>query len=452
MASGLFRSCLRVALTAVVLAGPLAGAAFAVTVPSAPYPTIQSAINAVVGGSLPDGTTIDVLAGTYPEAIVIASTSRSLTIKGAGASSTIVDAAGKGAPAVKIFRVSGSVAISGMTFRHGAVSGSAVGGGFLVQESSPAFTSCVFELSSAFNGGGGALLTSNATFTGCTIRNNSAAHFGGGVYIIQGSRPVFTSCDILSNTSGTGGSGVGNNGAGGGVFSNDASPTFRGSRVNSNVSNFAAGGIFHMGIVGSAYGRSMLVVEDTQVSDNLTKQFPGEPNPAEGGGIHVEDYATATLTRARILRNSAGTGGGLNGYRSRYDIVDSVIDGNQATAGFGGGISTSSNFATAQLPSTVITLTTSLVRNNTAPMGAGVAIVGDNYSSDRASLSIAGSVISGNQSQTQGGGLLLNRTVTSISGSLIINNTVSGGANPYGGGLLITTTSAATISSAAARS
>ena len=225
---------------------------------------------------------------------------------------TIIDAAGKGQPAVKVVRATGTVTFIGLTFRHGTTSGTAAGGGFLVQESSPAFSACTFELNTAFDGGGGALLTSNATFTSCTIRNNSAARFGGGVYIVSGSRPVFTACDILGNASGTGGAGVGNHGAGGGVFANDASPTFRSSHVSANTSKFAAGGIFHMGVLGSASGRAMLIVEDTEVADNVSSQFPGEPNPAEGGGIHVEDNATATLTRARILRNRAGTGGGLN--------------------------------------------------------------------------------------------------------------------------------------------
>ena len=240
---------------------------------------------------------------------------------------------------------------------------------------------------------------------------------------------------------------MGNHGAGGGVFAHDASPTFRSSHVSANTSKFAAGGIFHMGVLGSASGRAMLVVEDTEVADNVSSQFPGEPNPAEGGGIHVEDNATATLTRARILRNRAGTGGGLNLYRGRYDIVDTVIDANQATVGFGGGVSASSNNSSPQLPAGVINLTTTLVRNNTAPTGGGIAVVGDNFTSQRASLSVVSSVVSGNQSQSQGGGILANRTILALSGSLIINNTVSGTGTAFGGGLLVTTTSAATITS-----
>ena len=302
-------TCIRVGLViAALVATPLARAAEAATVPG-DYPTIQAAINAVLNGALPDGSTIDVLPGIYAESLVVANTPRSFTVRGAGAASlTIIDAVGKGAPVLNIFRATGTVRFVGLTFRRGAPAGITHGGGFVVQESSPVFVNCVFEANAAYNGGGGALIASNATFTGCVIRNNSAAHFGGGVFVIQGSRPVFTGCDITGNAAGTGGAGVGNNGAGGGVFSHDASPTLRGSRVNANTSKFAAGGVFHMGMFGSAYGRSMLVLEDSEVADNVSSQFPGEPNPAEGGGIHVEDNATGTLTRVRVLRNQAGTG------------------------------------------------------------------------------------------------------------------------------------------------
>ena len=136
----------------------------------------------------------------------------------------------------------------------------------------------------------------------------------------------------------------------------------------------------------------------------------------------------------------------MNAYRGRYDIVDSVIDANRATAGFGGGVTASSNYSTPQMPASVINLTTTLVRNNAAPIGGGIALVGDNFSNERASLSLTGSVVSGNQSQNQGGGILVSRTVFASSNSLIINNTVTGGSTAFGGGILIISSSSASIS------
>jgi predicted outer membrane repeat protein len=409
------------------------------------YGSIQAAINAVMDGSLPDGTRIDVQPGTYFEVLLVANTSRSMTVRGVGGpSATVVDAGGRNAPALNVIGATGQVAFRGLTFRNAATS--IDGGGFLIRESSPSLVDCIFESNSAHNGGGGALFASNATFTGCIIRSNSALHFGGGVYIVQGSRPTFTATDIVGNTSGTGGAGVGNNGAGGGVFAHDSSPSFRGVRIDGNSSKFAGGGLFHLGVFGSSYGRAMLTVEDSEVADNVSNQFPGEPNPAEGGGMHVEDNATATLNRVRILRNRAGTGGGLNAHRGRYDVLDSVIDSNQATIGFGGGVSSSSNFSSPQMPASIINLTTTLVRNNTAALGGGVAVVGDNFSSQKASVSLTSSVVSGNRSQSQGGGMLVSLTILTAANSLIMNNSVTGGDNPYGGGLLIASASAATIS------
>ena len=155
---------IRVALgVAALVATPLAGAAEAATVPG-DYPTIQAAINAVLNGSLPDGTTIDVQPGIYAESLVVANSARSFTVRGAGAASlTIIDAAGQGAPVLNVLRATGTVRFIGLTFRRGALAGTAIGGGFVVQESSPAFVNCVFEGNAAYNGGGGALIASNAS-------------------------------------------------------------------------------------------------------------------------------------------------------------------------------------------------------------------------------------------------------------------------------------------------
>ena len=431
------------AAAATFLIAALEGTSLAatVTVPTQ-YPTIQAAIDAVLAGQQPDGTTINVQANTYTEALVIGTTTKSLTVRAIGGS-VIVDATGKGGAALSISGASGQIVFIGLTFQHG------VAGGFVISASSPSFYNCIFQWNTAYSGGGGTLSSSNATFTTSVIQNNSAARWGGGVYIAQGSKPVFTSTDIINNVSGTGGAGVGNNGAGGGVFSMDSSPTLRASHINNNTSRFAAGGIYAAGIFGSPYGRAMLLVQDSEVGNNTSLQFPGEPNPSEGGGIHIEDNVTGTLTRVRVHDNSAGTGGGLNAYRARYDITDSVIESNHATAavGIGGGISTNSNFATAQAPGSIVYLTTSLVRNNTAAIGGGIVSVGDNASGSgiKAFLTLTNSVVDHNTGQSQGGGILATRTVLASTGSMITSNTVSGGANPYGGGLLIATFSDATL-------
>ena len=95
------RCAVRAAILAGLSLGALAETATAtVTVPSAQYPKIQSAINAVLNGGLPNGTTIDVQPGTYAEALVVGPSGKSFTVRGVGGPLvTIVDAAGRGAPA-----------------------------------------------------------------------------------------------------------------------------------------------------------------------------------------------------------------------------------------------------------------------------------------------------------------------------------------------------------------
>jgi hypothetical protein len=431
-------------LTTALVTGPLVSTAFAVGVPGN-YPTIQAAINAVLSGALPDGTTIDVQPGLYSEALIVANTNRSFTVRGlSGATATVVDATGRNAAAVNVFRATGQVIFIGLTFRHGTPP-VAAGGGFVIQESSPSFFDCIFEANTASYGGGGTLITSNATFTNCIIRNNVAARSGGGVYMVNGSHPVFTQCDITGNRSGTGGPGVGNSGVGGGIDARNSSPTFQGSHINGNTSTFAAGGLYHGGDFGSPYGTATLVLQDSDLNDNVTAPYSPADSPAEGGAIHIEDNAVAALTRVHILRNRANTGGGLSAYRARYDIVDSVIDSNQAIGrsdgGMGGGIVALSTSVDGISVASIVTLTGTLVRNNVGLTGGGVVVTGD--INLPATLTLSASVVDANRAQSQGGGLLLSRANLTATNSMIIRNAVAGDpVSPFGGGLLLATSSA----------
>ena len=335
---------------------------------------------------------------------------------------------------------------SGITFRRGAPA-AAAGGGFVITNASPSFFNCIFESNTASGGAGGAMFGSNATFTGCIIRGNTARGSGGGVMIMSGSRPVFTSTDIINNVSGT----TQPDGVGGGVDSRNSSPTFRGSHVNANTSKFAGGGIYHAGNFGSPFGVSTLVMEDSDVSANITAPFNSAAGPTEGGGIHIEDNAVAALTRVHVVGNRANSGGGLTAYRARYDVVDSTIDGNQAQnrsdggvngPGLGGGIYASSA-AGGNGPASIVNLTGTLVRNSVGITGGGIVVTGD--TNVRATLTLASSTVDKNQAQGQGGGILISNASLTATNSLIIRNTVSGGSGPSGGGLDITTNSTANI-------
>ena len=418
------------------------------------YPTIQAAITAVVNGSLPNGTLIEVQPGVYNEALLINATSRSLTIRGiGGAGATVVNAGGTGQSAIRIFNATGGIRIEGLTFRGGTgVQGT--GGGFAFADASPVLMDVVFENNSGFDSGGGVLSRSNAQFSRCFIRNNSAARFGGGLVITTGSRPVFSNCQIRDNVSGTGGAGVGSIGAGGGVHVNDASPTFRSCLITGNQAKFAAGGIFHMGMFGSPYGPSLLVVEDSEVSNNIVSRYSAADNPGEGGGIHVEDNAVGHLIRTRVLNNTANTSGGLSAYRARFEVISSVIEGNhaqdpQGIGGFGGGIGIHGNNVSMPLrQASSLVLTDSVVRANDARIAAGIQASGDQHCGSptpncnpatalRAAVQIIDSLIDGNAAGLYAGGLRLDRADVLIQNSHILRNwvaasgTSSRGRNPH---------------------
>ena len=431
--------------------GPLTTTAVAqtVTVPGQ-YPTIQAAINAVLSGALPDHATINVQPGTYNEALVVGGvTNKSFTVRGTGGSgSTIVDAAGKGAAVLEMYLPGGQVTFRGLTFRHGAPPNNA-GGGFVLTQSSPAFVDVVFESNTASGGAGGAMFTSSPTFADSVIRNNVARGSGGGVLILDGSHPVFTNTNILNNVSGT----TAFDGVGGGVDSRNSSPTFRGVRISGNTAKFAGGGIYHGGAFGSGYGVSNLVIEDSEIADNTSSPFSAAYNPGEGGGIHLEDNAIATLTRTRVLRNIANTGGGLNAYRARFDVVDSVIDANEARArtdggvpgGLGGGINAmSQNPAPSTGPVSTVNLTSTLVRNNIGITGGGIVVTGDENL--QATLTVTSSVVDRNQAQNQGGGILVSHAALTSTNSMIIRNQVTeASSSAVGGGIDVTMSSSATL-------
>jgi GEVED domain len=89
-------------------------------------------------------------------------------------------------------------------------------------------------------------------------------------------------------------------------------------------------------------------------------------NKAESGGGGIAIFGgSATIINCTISGNSAGTGGGISMFDSRVTILNSTVAHN--TAGVGGGI----EIASLQLgATTILTLESTLVANNTAPTGA----------------------------------------------------------------------------------
>jgi nitrous oxidase accessory protein NosD len=129
-------------------------------VPSSAYPTIQAAVD--------DATcaTINVAAGTYHERVMI---NRSVTIRGGGQETTVVDGGGSG----PVFTITGgTVTIKGVTIQHGQVG---LGGGGIFNRGTLTVQNSTFSENQGDYAGGGIFNESpgTVTLTHVSFQNNT---------------------------------------------------------------------------------------------------------------------------------------------------------------------------------------------------------------------------------------------------------------------------------------
>ena len=125
--------------------------------------------------------------------------------------------------------------------------------------------------------------------------------------------------------------------------------------------------------------------------------------------------------------------------------------------GFGGGIGVSSNNLSQPLRAAgSLVLIDSVVRNNDSRVGAGILASGDQLcgspspicnpgTAPRASVQITQSLIADNVAGLYGGGLRIDRTDFTMTGSHVLRNSVLTSGQSYGGGFLLALGSIATI-------
>ncbi|MCA9211947.1 MAG: hypothetical protein KDB27_02685, partial [Planctomycetales bacterium] len=285
----------------------------------------------------PGADTISVPAGTYTLSIGGAGEDAAatgdlditddLTIIGAGAAATIIDATGLGD---RVLHIPGStnVAISGVTIQGGE----------------------------APENGGGISNVGNLTVTDSVISGNTVVSGnGGGIYHGRpdGGAPNGTLLLIDSTVSGnTAGSG------GGGIYNASSTVELTRSTVSGNTSG-SGGGIEN---VDGYYGAGNLTIVDSTVTGNFSNS---------GGGGGISNGSVLSVYNSTISGNVAdgGLGGGIYNREAgcgppSATISDSTISDNEAY--LGGGIYTGSNFRGN------ITITNSLVSGNTANRGGGL--------------------------------------------------------------------------------
>ena len=405
----------------------------------------------------------------------------SLTLNGAGLSSTFIDG-GDGTVAApdRVFHIlSGDVVFADLTIENGfATAGSNNGGGIRNAGSgSLSLQRCALRDNRADNFGGGLSNTSTASLTvvDSVISGNKADNYGGGIETnsletdvsgstisgnialtnsdggmvafngAPGSRLTVTDTTISNNTASNNAGGLdtsalvveisgstisGNTAltnSQGGMVAYNSDPGSRLTVINTTISNNTAsnnaGGL----------DTSALVVE---ISDSTISGNTALTN-SQGGMVayNSDPGSKLTVTNTTISNNTASNNaGGLDTSALVVEISGSTISGNAALTNYSGGM-----VAYNSDPGSTLTITNTTISNNTASSYAG----GLNTSAE--TVDISDSTISGNLSLGSTNGGIVSFNSTASSALMITNTTISGNTALTSAGGLDTSASATTL-------
>jgi hypothetical protein len=260
------------------------------------------------------------------------------------------------------------------------------------------------ESTISVSGGGG------HTLDGLTITGAEACQEGAGGVSIQDTTALVSHSMLINNKAvgGCGGGGIGAMGGqanltleyskvktntgngGGGVMSWDGAHIFmRHTEVSDNEDDGWGGGGVFVGWTGAS-----MVIEESLIINNRNNNGPG-------GGIYLDDFSSFKLFKSTVMNNlSMGSGGGVWVNRGSATIDNTKIEGNQSN-----------------------------------DHGGGVWVESDG------ALLVDHSMVTGNTTQAQGGGLSHRGNLT-LMDSEVLDNIAYGGAggisvhSPDGGGSL----------------
>ncbi len=333
-------------------------------------------------------------------------------------------------------------------FELNSVSDNAGGGGIVnTADCHPLIESVTFNGNTAVNGGG--MLNnfnSSPIVRNCTFINNEVSGYGGGVINWNGSSPRFEVANTFRSNIAE---------FGGGVFNlTDAHAYFENPTFDSNVSIFSGGGmvsygncdviiddglfvdnesstgggaaLIQFGCDGSfngttfmnntagTVGGAIIAFDDVRTAFN-DAYFSGNTAAGDGGALYCEALADVVLNHAILSANSAGgRGGGIFCTGSSPIINFTAIDGNNSV-GWGGACA--GDDASPLLRGCTIS-------SNVASIGGGVALKGGDPI-------VVSSIVRSNQSQASGGGVFLFPDTTAT----LANLTVTTNEAAIGGGI-----------------
>jgi hypothetical protein len=290
-----------------------------------PCKTITRALTQAVTGD-----TISVAAGTYNLALgetFPLTINKTLTLTGAGAGSTILDAIGANQRVITIN--SGTVTIAGVTITGGRVS-------------------CTGSLGFPCGANGGGLVNSGTlTLTNSTVSGNTASCTGecdaeGGGLENFGTLTL-TNSTVSGNAATCSGFDCDKRGGG---LGNAGTMTLTNSTVSGNTAR-RGGGLFNFTFTTTT---PFLTLTNSTVSGNVASL---------GGGL--ENFGTLALTNSTVSGNTASLGGGLiNDGNGILTLTNVTMSGNTASctsgcgSGPGGGLANGSFIAPPTLMNTII--------------------------------------------------------------------------------------------------
>ena len=364
-------------LAATVRSAPLV--ACAVTPGSGPYPTIQAAVD----DSSCDP--INVPAGLHAETVSI---SRSLTLQGAGQTSTIINGGATG----RVVTIDGSGIIVYLNAMH------ITNGDATVETVDPRI-------------GGGILVANGAILHGTNLlidRNWASSQttgFGGGVAINTGSG-YLTNTVIYSNTANLRGGGLTGSGRGGGLYVNDGNLRLISSQVLTNLAVYrAASG-------DSAAGGGLFIAANTQVYlsgntwyGNIARGRNSDPCDlttcssgldTEGGGAVSVAFPTGTSDVVVFGDTFIG------------NVANDVNPLASNNSGRGGAMSFNTSNTGGQITATLVNVTMS--------------------------QNIAATISNGGSEEGRGGAIYARHTDITVERSHIYDNQAAGSGDGSGGG------------------
>ena len=310
------------------------------------------------------GATIEIPPGTYTLRIAELVINKDLTLVGAGADQTIIQAAeSSGTANSRVLRIpiGRDVTISGVTIRHG-VADSTIPRHVVF----PATVGGIVTISYEF--GGGIHVHGSLTLIDSVVSDNAAG--GGGAIFNGGTLTIINSRIVNNNAEGQGG-GIFNGGnleldgvilqnnrsRGGGALSNWGNVEAVRMSISDNRARLGGGGVLN-----TAVGN--LNMDSVTIDNNSTMA---------GGGIR--NFGHSTLVNSTISLNSALAGGGIENWKNFY-IANSTLTSNESDKG--GGI----NIRRRSFTDPETELTGKILAGNSAAEGAdcygGVSSIGNN--------------------------------------------------------------------------